>query len=88
MRFELASKCEAVNLVVVYAATDCTKDAEVKRIFWQKLEDLVGKIPTKEYLFVQMGTNPRTGQRTEGCGDDKSRVLGAYGRDVRNDNGK
>ena len=24
----------------------------------------------------------------EGCDDEESRVLGAYGRDVRNDNGK
>ena len=47
MRSELASKCEAVNFVVAYAPTDCTKDAELKRVFWQKLEDLVENIPTK-----------------------------------------
>ena len=28
------------------------------------------------------------GQKKEGCGDDESRALGAYGRDVRNDNGR
>ena len=28
------------------------------------------------------------GKRVMGCGDDESRVLGAYGRDVLNDNGK
>ena len=80
MRFELASKSEAVNFVVAYAPTDRTKDAELKRIFWQKLEDLVEKIPTEECLFVLMDANARTGQRMEGCGDDESRVLGAYGQ--------
>ena len=50
MRVELASKCEAVNFVAAYAPTRCSKDAELKRIFWQKLEDLVEKIPTKECL--------------------------------------
>ena len=51
-RFKLASKCEAVNFVVAYAPTDCTQDAELKHIFWLKLEDLVNKNTTKECLFV------------------------------------
>ncbi|MEP5460828.1 MAG: endonuclease/exonuclease/phosphatase family protein [Marinobacter alexandrii] len=38
MRFEPTSKCEAVNFVVAYAPTDFTKDVELKRSFWQKLE--------------------------------------------------
>ena len=54
MRFEVARKCEAVNFVVAYAPTDCTNDAEIKRIFWQKLEDLVQQIPTKECLYGWM----------------------------------
>ena len=87
MRFELASKCEAVSFVVAYAPTDCTKDAELKR-FWQKAEDLVEKIPTNECLFVLRRVNARTGQGMEGCGDDESKVHGAYRRDVLNDNGK
>ena len=57
MRFELAGKCEAINFVVAYAPTDCTKGAELKRIFWQKLEDLAEQIPTKECLFVLMDAN-------------------------------
>ena len=67
---------------------DCTKDAELKRIFWQKLEDLAEKILTKECLFVLVDANARTGQGMGGCGGDESRVLGEYGRDVHNDNGK
>ena len=57
-------------------------------MFCQKSEDLVEQIRTKEYLFVLMNANARTGQRVVGCGDDESRVLGAYGRDVLNDHGK
>ena len=52
---------------------NCTKDIELKRIFWQKLKDLVEQIPTKECLFVLMDANARTGQRMEGCGDDESK---------------
>lgn len=87
MRFELAGKYEAVNFVVAYAPTECTKDTELKRVFWQKLEELVGQIPTRECLFVLMDANARTGQRL-GCDDNENRVLGAYGRDLINDNGK
>ena len=82
MRFDLASKCDAVNFVAAYALIDCTKDAELRRILWQKLEDLVEKIPTKECLFVRMDAKARPGQRKEGRGGDKRRALGEYGRDV------
>ena len=63
MRFELASKCEAVNFVAAYAPTDCAKNAELKSIFWQKLEDLVEKIPTAERLFVLMDANMTDDER-------------------------
>ena len=45
-------------------------------------------ISTKECLLVLIDANARTGYRIEGCGDDEIRVFVAYGRDVRNDNGK
>ena len=86
-RFGLAGKCEAVDFVVAYAPTDCAKDGGFETYFWQKLEDSVEQIPTKERWFVPMDANARTGHRMDGCGDDGSRVRGAYGRDVRNDNG-
>ena len=56
---KLASKCKVVNFVVAYAPTDCTKNVELTRIFWPKLEDLVEKIPTKECLFALMDANAR-----------------------------
>ena len=44
------------------------------------------QIPAKECLFVLVDANARTGKGMEGCDDD--RVLGAYGRDELNDNGR
>ena len=37
-------------------------------------------------MFVLIDANARTGKRTEGC--DDGRVLGAYGLDDLNNNGK
>ena len=85
MRFELTDECGAVNLHVAYAATEANPNTELKEVFWKKLGHLVEQIPTKECIFVLVDKNARTG-RMEGCGD--GRVLGAYGRDELNDNGK
>ena len=46
----------------------------------------VEQIPTKKCLFVLVDTNAWTGRRVDRYGD--RRVLGAYGRDELNNNGK
>ena len=56
MSMRSESKCAAVIFVVAYAPTVCTKDAFPKGVFWQKLKDLVGKIPTQECLYSWMPT--------------------------------
>lgn len=77
MRFELADNCETVSFVVAYAPTECAKDAELKRYFWQKMDDLVRTDANERGLFVLMdGCECGTGRRLVGCGDDESRVLG------------
>ena len=86
MRFELTGECAAVNLVVAYAPTETNPNAELKEVFWKKLRCLVKQIPTKEFLFVLMDANAWTGKRMETC--DDGRMLGAYGRDELNNNGK
>ena len=91
MRFEMSGQHQAVNFVVGYAPTE-PSDSENKRAFWHRLDSLVQRIPKKECLFVLMDANARTGlkiegQRTEDDGDDDG-VLGAYGRDELNNNGK
>ena len=86
MRFELTGECARVNLVVAYAPTEANPNVELKKVFWKKLGHLVKQIPTQELLFVLIDANARTGKRTEGC--DDGRVLGAYGLDDLNNNGK
>lgn len=46
------------------------------------------QILTKRCMFLLMDAVARTRQRLVGCGDDESRVVGAYGRDELNRNGK
>ena len=86
MRFELTGECAAVNLVVAYAPTEANPNAEVEEVFWKKLRHLVKQIPTKDLLFALTDASARTGKRMDGC--DDGGVLGAYGRDELNNNGK
>ena len=87
MRFEISGQHQAVNFVVGYAPTE-PSDSEKKRAFWHRLDSLVQRIPKKECIFVLMDANARTGEKIEGEGTEDDRVLGAYGRDELNNNGK
>ena len=82
----MTGESAAANLVVCYAPTEANPNAELKEVLWKKLGHLVKPIPTKDLLFVLIDANARTGKRMEGC--DDGRVLGAYGRDDLNNNGK
>ena len=48
----------------------------------------VASVPAREYIFGLTDANARTGKRGEGGGEADSKVLGAYGRDKLNENGK
>ena len=48
----------------------------------------IASVPAREYVFVLTGAKARTGKRGEGGGELDSKVLGAYGRDKLNENGK
>ena len=48
----------------------------------------VASAPAQEYVFVLTDANARIGKRGEGRGGVDSKVLGAYGRDMLNENGK
>ena len=88
MRFETTDECAAINFVAAYAPTEASKAVEPKRVFWETLGDLVDRVLRKEYLFVLMDANARTGMREGGGGDSGNKVLGAYGRDELNENGR
>ena len=45
-------------------------------------------VPAWEYDVVLTDANARTGKTVAGGGEAGSKVLGAYGRDVLNENGK
>ena len=87
MRFEMSGQHQAVNFVVGYAPTE-PSDIEKKRAFGHRLDSLVQQIPKKECIFVLMDANARTGEKIEGERTEDDGVLGAYGRDELNDNGK
>ena len=48
----------------------------------------VASVPARECVFVLADANARTGKRGEGGREADSKVLGAYGRDKLNENGK
>ena len=52
------------------------------------LNSTVKPVPAREHVFVLTAANARTGKRGEGGGETGSNVLGTYGRDVLNENGK
>ena len=87
MRFGMSGQHQAVNFVVGYAPME-PSDSEKKRAFWHKLGSLVQRIPKKGCIFVLMDANARTGEKIEGEKTEDDGVLGAYGRDELNNNGK
>ena len=87
MRFEISGQSGAVNFVSAYAPTEVSKD-ETKQAFWDRLDSLVQRIPAKGCLYVLMGANARTGRRIEGESLQDEEILGTYGCDELNDNGK
>ena len=48
----------------------------------------IASMPAREYVFVLTDANARIGKRGEGGGEIDIKVLGAYGRDKLNKNGK
>ena len=52
------------------------------------LNCIVASVPAREYIFVLTNANARTGKICEGGGETDSKVLGAYGQEKLNENGK
>ena len=85
---ELRSRAKAVTFFVAYAPTEI-HDASKKHAFWTTLDRAVKDVPRHEQLFVLMDANARTGKREkEGVRRKDNKILGAYGRDILNDNGE
>ena len=85
---ESCGRARAVTFVVGYAPTD-TQSVGKNNAFWTALERVAKEVPEHEQLFVLMDANVRTRQTGGGkLGNEKCKVVGAYGRDNPNDNGE
>ena len=73
--------------MVAYAPTEEAPEGQ-KAKYMAALNCTVALLPAQEYIFFLTDANARTGKRGEGRGEADSKVLGAYGRDKLNENGK
>ena len=73
--------------MVAYAPTEEAPEGK-KAKYMAALNCNVASVPTREYVFVLTDANAWTGKRGEGGEEADSKGLGAYGRDVLNENGK
>ena len=73
--------------MVAYAPTE---EAPVghKAKYMAALNCTVASVPAREYVSILTDANARRGKRVEGGREADSKVLGAYGRDKLNENGK
>ena len=83
----MSIKSNFVTFVVAYAPTEEAPEGQ-KAKYMAALNCTVASVPARKYVFVLTDTNARTGKRGEGGGEADSKVLGAYGRDKLNENGK
>ena len=73
--------------VVAYAPTEEAPE-EQKAKYMAAVKCTVASVPAREYVFILTDANARTGKRGEGGVEADRKVLGAYGRDMLNENGK
>ena len=87
LKARIPMKSNFVTFVVAYAPTEEWPEGQ-KAKFMAALNCTVASVPAREYVFVLADANARTGKRGEGGGEADSKVLGTYGRDKLNENGK
>ena len=87
LKAQISIKSNFVTFVVAYAPTEEAPEGQ-KAKYMAALNCTVATVPAREYVFVLTDANARTGKRGEGGGEADNKVLGAYGRDKLNENGK
>ena len=87
LKVRISIKSSFVTFVVAYAPTEEAPEGQ-KAKYMAALNCTVASMPTREYVFVLTDANARTGKRGQCGGEADSKVLGAYGRDMLNENGK
>ena len=87
LKARVSIKSNLVTFVVAYAPTEGAPEGQ-KAENMAALNSTVVSVSALGYVFVLKNANARAGKRCEGGGQPGSKVLGAYGRDVLNKNGK
>ena len=87
LKARISIKSNFVTFVVAYSPTEEAPEGQ-KAKYMAALNCTVASVPAREYVVVLTDANARTGKRGEGGGKTDSKVLGAYGRDKLNENGK
>ena len=87
LKARISIKSNFVTFVVTYAPTEEAPEGQ-KAKYVAALNCTVASVPAREYVFVLTDANARTRERAEGGGEVDRKVLGAYGRDKLNENGK
>ena len=87
LKARILIKSNFVTFVVAYAPTEEAPEGR-KAKYIAGLNNTVASVPARECVFALTDTNATTGKRGEGGGEADSKVLGGYGRDVLNENGK
>ena len=87
LKARISIKSNFVTFVVAYAPTEEAPEGQ-KAKYMAALNCTVASVPAQEQVFVLTDANARTGKRGEGGGETDSKVFGAYGRDMLNENGK
>ena len=87
LKARISTRTTFATFVVAYAPTEDAAEEE-KAKYIAALNSTVDPVPAREHVFVLTDVNARTGKRGEGGGEADSTVLGAYGRDLLNEDGK
>ena len=87
LKARISIKSNSITFVAAYAPTEEAPEGQ-KAKYMAALNCTVGSVPAREYVLVLTDANARTGKRGEGGGETDRKVLGAYGRDKLNENGK
>ena len=87
LKARISFKATFVTFVVAYTPTEDATEGEKARNM-AAVNSTVKPVPAREHVFVVTDANARTEKRGEGGRETDSKVLGAYGRDVLNVNGK
>ena len=87
LKARILIKSNFVTFVVAYAPTEEAMEGQ-KAKYMAALNCTVALVPARENVFILTDANARTGKRGEGEDETDSKVLGAYGQDKLNENGK